>query len=36
LEAVRGLMKPNTTIEIDLMYADEFDVVRKIIARWTL
>lgn len=36
LEAVRSQLKPNTTIQIDLMYTDEFDIGRKIIARWTL
>jgi hypothetical protein len=36
LAAIRDQLKPNTAIEINLMYADEYNVMRKIVARWSL
>ena len=36
LAAIRGQLKPNSTIEINLMYADEYNVMRKIVARWSI
>lgn len=36
LATIRGQLKPNTAIEINLMYVDEYNVIRKIVARWWL
>lgn len=34
LDAILPQLSSNSTVEITMMYADEFNVVRKIVARW--